>query len=101
MAAINGGVAKAAHVHFDSSQVDLSFFRVLEKMGCSVTDEPDGICLRGPEDGILHGVDVVMSDFSDQTMTHAATADFEKGAKTIQGEAHISRQASNRKQAIV
>ena len=32
MAAINGGVAKAAHVHFDSSQGDVKFLRVLEKM---------------------------------------------------------------------
>ena len=71
MAAINGGVARAAHVHFDSSQGDVKFLRVLEKMGCTVTDEPDGICLRGPEDGILHGV------------------------------AHIRRQESNRMQAIV
>lgn len=47
MAAINGGVAKAVHVHFDSSQGDVKFLRVLEKMGCTVTDEPDGICLRG------------------------------------------------------
>lgn len=31
MAAINGGVAKAAHVHFDSSQGDVKFLRVLEK----------------------------------------------------------------------
>ncbi|MFR5619460.1 MAG: 3-phosphoshikimate 1-carboxyvinyltransferase [Clostridium sp.] len=101
MAAINGGVAKAAHVHFDSSQGDVKFLRVLEKMGCTVTDEPDGICLRGPEDGILHGVDVVMSDFSDQTMTLAATAVFEKGDTTIHGVAHIRRQESNRMQAIV
>lgn len=101
MAAINGGVAKAAHVHFDSSQGDVKFLRVLEKMGCTVTDEPDGICLRGPEDGILHGVDVVMSDFSDQTMTLAATAVFAKGDTTIHGVAHIRRQESNRMQAIV
>ena len=101
MAAINGGVAKAAHVHFDSSQGDVRFLRVLEKMGCTVTDEPDGICLRGPEDGILHGVDVVMSDFSDQTMTLAATAVFAKGDTTIHGVAHIRRQESNRMQAIV
>ena len=101
MAAINGGVAKAAHVHFDSSQGDVRFLRVLEKMGCTVTDEPDGICLRGPEDGILHGVDVVMSDFSDQTMTLAATAVFAKGDTTIHGVAHIRKQESNRMQAIV
>ncbi len=94
-------MAKAAHVHFDSSQGDVRFLRVLEKMGCTVTDEPDGICLRGPEDGILHGVDVVMSDFSDQTMTLAATAVFAKGDTTIHGVAHIRRQESNRMQAIV
>ncbi len=89
MAAINGGVAKAAHVHFDSSQGDVRFLRVLEKMGCTVTDEPDGICLRGPEDGILHGVDVVMSDFSDQTMTLAATAVLQREIRQFMGW-HIS-----------
>lgn len=101
MAAINGGVAKVGHVHFDSSQGDVKFLRVLEKMGCTVTDEPDGICLRGPKDSALRGVDVVMSDFSDQTMTLAAVAVFAKGDTIIRGVAHIRKQESNRMQAIV
>ena len=42
-----------------------------------------------------------MSDFSDQTMTLAATAVFAKGDTTIHGVAHIRRQESNRMQAIV
>lgn len=101
MAAVNGGTAKVAHVHFDCSQGDVKFLRVLENMGCTIIDEPDGICLIGPEDGMLRGIDIDMSDFSDQTMTLASVAVFAKDDTTIHGVAHIRKQESNRMQAIV
>lgn len=100
MAAITGGTARVNHVHFDSTQGDIQFLHVLEKMGCEVKDTPDGIVVTGTEAG-LHGVDVNMSDFSDQTMTLAAVAVFAKGDTMISGVAHIRRQESNRIQAIV
>ena len=64
-------------------------------------DEPEGIVVSGPQNGRLSGVDVTMSDFSDQTMTLAAIAPFADSPVTIRGVAHIRGQESNRIQAIV
>lgn len=101
MAAINSGTAVVRHVHSDSTQGDIQFLRVLEKMGCNVVDEPQGIRVTGPEPGELRGVDINMSDFSDQTMTLAAAAVFARGTTTIMGVEHIRRQESDRLAGIV
>ena len=89
------------HVHFDSTQGDIRFLRVLEKMGCRLEDTKEGICLTSPETKELQGVDVVMSDFSDQTMTLAAVSVFAEGKTTIRGVGHIRKQESDRIHAIV
>ena len=76
MAAINGGTAQVMHVHEDSSQGDIQFLKVLEKMGCHSEDTPEGIVLTGAGAGNLQGIRINMSDFSDQTMTLAAVSVF-------------------------
>lgn len=101
MAAVNGGTALVEHVHSDSTQGDIRFLRVLEKMGCRLEDTKEGICLTSPETKELQGVDVVMSDFSDQTMTLAAVSVFAEGKTTIRGVGHIRKQESDRIHAIV
>lgn len=108
MAAINGGKARVNHVHFDSMQGDIQFVRALAKMGCRIEDKEEGIVVWGPgyldaegtEDN-LQGIDINMSDFSDQTMTLAAVAVFAKGDTTISGVGHIRRQESDRIRGIV
>ena len=54
-----------------SLQGDIQFLNVLEQMGCQKEKTPEGIRLtmKEPE---MHGVDISMKDFSDQTMTLAA-----------------------------
>lgn len=108
MAAINGGRARVDHVHFDSTQGDIRFLYVLEEMGCQVEDTEDGIVVQGPvcdsEGGIggrLQGININMSDFSDQTMTLAAVAIFAEGDTTISDVGHIRRQESDRIRGIV
>lgn len=101
MAAVNGGTAVVEHVHFDSTQGDIRFLRVLEEMGCRLEDTPRGILLTAPENGELRGIDVVMSDFSDQTMTLAAVAIFASSPVRIRGVGHIRRQESDRIRAVV
>ncbi|MCH5251718.1 MAG: 3-phosphoshikimate 1-carboxyvinyltransferase [Lachnospiraceae bacterium] len=101
MAAINGGTAVVNHVHFDSTQGDIQFLRVLEQMGCRVAEEKEGICVTGPKEGNLHGIKVNMSDFSDQTMTLAAVAVFADTTTEISGVEHIRRQESDRMEGIV
>jgi 3-phosphoshikimate 1-carboxyvinyltransferase len=98
MAAIHGGTAVVDHVRFDSMQGDIQFLKVLERMGCSLKETEEGICLKGPSQ--LHGLEVKMSDFSDQTMTLAAVAVFADTPTKITGVGHIRRQESNRLHAI-
>ncbi len=101
MAAINGGRAQVQYVHPDSSQGDIRFLDVLQQMGCSWKDTPEGIVLDGPADQVLSGGEFVMSDCSDQTMTLAAIAPFAEGPVIIRGVSHIRLQESNRIEAIV
>ncbi|MCH5266390.1 MAG: 3-phosphoshikimate 1-carboxyvinyltransferase [Lachnospiraceae bacterium] len=101
MAAVTGGRAVVSHVHFDSTQGDIQFLRVLEQMGCEVREEPEGIWVTGPEPGKLSGITLNMSNFSDQTMTLSAVAVFANSPTEIIGVAHIRRQESDRLRGIV
>lgn len=101
LAAVTGGEAKVMHVHRATTQGDIKFLDVLEKMGCQVREEADGIVVTGNEDGKLEGVHACMSDFSDQTMTLAALAPFAQGDTVIDGVGHIRRQESDRIRGIV
>lgn len=88
------------HVHFDSMQGDIRFLSILEEMGCSFADTPDGILLSAPPSGKYKGITVDMSDCSDQTMTLAAIAPFAENPVKIRGIEHIRLQESNRIEAI-
>lgn len=88
------------HVHTDSMQGDIRFLSILESMGCSFVDTPDGIVVSPPISGVLKGISVDMSDCSDQTMTLAALAPFAESSVKIRGIEHIRLQESNRIQAI-
>lgn len=88
-------------VHFNSLQGDVEFIRILEKMGCSALDTPDGILVNPPFGGRYHGVDVNMSACSDQAITLAAIAPFADSPTTIRGIGHIRCQESNRMEGIV
>ena len=99
-AAMSGGSAKVKHVHWDSMQGDMKFLKLLEQMGCSLTEEADGIRLTGPVDG-LKGLEVNMNDFSDQALTLAAIAPYASSSVKITHVGHIRGQECARLQAIV
>lgn len=88
-------------VHFDSLQGDVAFVKILEQMGCTATDTPNGIIVEPPSSNTFHGVTVDMSACSDQAITLAAIAPFADSPTTITGIGHIRFQESNRIQAIV
>ena len=98
MAAITGKEAVVYGVKRTSMQGDIRFLDILEKMGCEVYDTEDGVAVRGT--GTLNGIEVDMSDCSDQTMTLAAIAPYAASKVTIRGVAHIRRQESDRLSAI-
>ena len=101
MAVLSGGRVMVRHVHFDSLQGDVALLHVFEKMGCTASDTPEGICLSGPADGKIHGVDIDMSSFSDQALTLAAIAPFADSPTLIRDVGHIRLQESDRMAAII
>lgn len=100
-AALTGGKVTVKNVFWTSVQGDMKFLKVLEDMGCTVTEEADGIGVQGPKDGALKGVDVNMNDFSDQALTLAALAPYASGQTVIRHVGHIRGQECNRMAAIV
>ena len=89
------------HIHFDSLQGDVAFVHILEQMGCTAVDTPDGIILSPPAEQSFHGITVDMSACSDQAITLAAIAPFADSPTTITGIGHIRFQESDRIHAIV
>lgn len=87
-------------VHFDSLQGDVAFLRILEQMGCTLQEQPQGILVMPPKHG-FHGITVDMSACSDQAITLAAIAPFADSPTTITGIGHIRLQESDRIHAIV
>ena len=101
MAPLLGIPVQVRHIHFDSMQGDVQFLKILEQMGCTVSDEADGILVKGPKGGCFDGVDADMHACSDQAITLAAIAPFAKTPTTIRGIGHIRLQESDRIKAIV
>lgn len=87
-------------VQEDSLQGDIQFLNVLEQMGCQKEETPEGIRLTMTEPE-MHGVDISMKDFSDQTMTLAAIAPFADCVTRIHNIGHIRFQESDRLHAIL
>jgi len=100
-AAITGGKAIVRHIHENSMQGDIKFIHLLEKLGCTVADTNEGICVQGPPDGKYDGITVDMNDFSDQSMTMAAVAVFAQTPTCIMNIGHIRHQESDRIKGMV
>lgn len=100
MAALTASKVKVLNVSKDSMQGDINFLNVLEKMGCRVLFEEDGVVVWGPESK-LHGIEVDMNNFSDQTMTLAAISVFADSKTKITGIGHIRLQETDRLRAII
>lgn len=94
-AAVTGGqVTIQAVDRKNSRQGDVQFLKVLEKMGCDVTERHDGLTVKGPAE--LQGVSVDMRNFSDTFMTLAALGAFAVTPTIITNIGHTRLQESNR-----
>ena len=94
-AAVSGGRVRVPGLRRAAGlQGDMRFLDVLEAMGCTVTDEPDGVAVRGPV--ALAGIEVDMGDISDTFMTLAALAPFATAPVTITGLANVRIKESDR-----
>jgi 3-phosphoshikimate 1-carboxyvinyltransferase len=98
-AAVTAGEIKIQPVsRIASRQVDKEFLTVLEKMGCTVQENVDGLAVQGPAE--LQGVSVNMKHFSDTFMTLAAIAPFANSPTTITNIGHTRLHETNRISAM-
>ena len=100
IAAITGGSAIVKNVHMDTLQGDIKFLDVLSQMGCTVYDTDLGAKVSSPKDGILHGIEIDMNNFSDQALTMAVVSLFADSPVTIRNVSHIRLQECDRIHAI-
>ena len=101
MAAILGVKSIVKGIHKDSMQGDIKFIYALERIGCVITDKPEGLEVDGTSAVGYEGIDIDMSDFSDQALTMAVVAAFGKTETRIRNIGHIRGQESDRVQVIV
>ncbi|MCP3951759.1 MAG: 3-phosphoshikimate 1-carboxyvinyltransferase [Desulfobacterales bacterium] len=97
IAAITGKSIKVKALNQATRQGDLRLVRVLEKMGCKVAWEPDGITVTG---GRLRGITADMGDMPDMVPTLAVVAAFAQGDTVINNVAHLRGKESDRLAAV-
>ena len=94
-AAVTGGCVKVLGLRRAGAlQGDVAFLDVLECMGCTVMDEPDGVLVAGP--AALAGLTIDMADISDTFMTLAAIAPLATSPVTITGIGNVRLKESDR-----
>ena len=96
-AAITGGKVRVENLNPRSSQGDMSFLDVLEKMGCGVKSGKDFVEVLGGE---LNGIAVSLGDCPDVVPTLAIVAAFAEGKTMIRGIAHLAGKESNRIESV-
>jgi len=100
MAALTGSSVLVKNVRSDSLQGDISFLKVLESLGCLLSEDACGITVHGCKDGVYPGVTVDMNDFSDQALTLAALAPFASSPTEIRNISHVRHQECDRISAM-
>jgi 3-phosphoshikimate 1-carboxyvinyltransferase len=79
-------------------QGDVAFLDVLECMGCTVDDAPEGVRVAGP--AALAGLTVDMTDIPDTFMTLAAIAPLATSPVTVTGIGNVRLKESDRIAAV-
>lgn len=97
-AALTGGRIKVRNLSRESAQGDVAFVDVLGRMGCAVSNLPDGIEVRGPER--LSGIDVDMNAMPDVVQTLCALAPFATGPVTVRNIANLRIKETDRIAAV-
>ncbi|MEE4608569.1 MAG: 3-phosphoshikimate 1-carboxyvinyltransferase [Desulfobacteraceae bacterium] len=96
-AAVTGGRVKVRGIGRHSLQGDLGLVRILERMGCRVDFEDDGVAVKGEP---LSAVEVDMADMPDVVPTLAVVAAFAAGTTIITGVGHLREKETDRLAAV-
>lgn len=83
----------------NSSQGDVGFADLLQKMGARITRGTDWICSRGPTEA-LNGIDVDMNAMPDAALTLAVLALFARGETKIRNIENLRFKESERMQGL-
>jgi 3-phosphoshikimate 1-carboxyvinyltransferase len=81
----------------NSLQGDIRILDILERMGCRVAAEAEGVAVSG---GALEAVEVDMADIPDVVPTVAVVAAFARGRTVIRNVAHLREKESDRLKAV-
>ncbi|MBI4777227.1 MAG: 3-phosphoshikimate 1-carboxyvinyltransferase [Deltaproteobacteria bacterium] len=96
-AAIAGGRVRVHGLSSDALQGDVGFVKVLEAMGCSVTETENGFEVQGPA---VRAVDVDMNSMPDLVPTLAVTAAMLSEPTYIRNVKHLRHKESDRIAAV-
>jgi 3-phosphoshikimate 1-carboxyvinyltransferase len=97
-AAITGGRVKVEGLTVASTQPDVRFVEVLERMGCAVDRGVDSISVRGPR--YLHGIDVDLNALPDSALTLAVVACLAHGQTRIRNVWNLRVKETDRMAAL-
>ena len=97
-AAISGAKIKVKGTTLKTRQGDVRFTELLEKMGCTILYETDGIAVSGRS---LSAIRADMADMPDMVPTLAVVASFAKGTTVIENVAHLKAKESDRLGSVV
>ena len=98
-AAICKNDVKVRGLNPGSCQGDVNFSKVLESMGCTIRNEPDGVTVAGGDR--LKAVEIDMGDMPDMVPTLAVTAAYAEGTTVIKNVSHLKSKESDRLGAVV
>ncbi len=97
-AGLTGGSVFTAPVPPDSLQGDCRFLGVIEKMGCRIEWESDGVRVTGPDR--LTPLRIDMNEMPDMVPTLAVMAAFADGTSRIENVSHLRIKESDRLEAV-
>ena len=96
-AAITGGSVLVRNLSLQSKQGDVKFLDILGQIGCKVTANFDGVCVRG---GQLSPISLDMNEIPDMVPTLAVMALFTKGKTYLKNVKHLRYKESDRLSAL-
>ena len=94
--AISGGSVTIEGLSRSSLQGDVEFVDLLARMGCDVSESPEGLKLSRQKEKPLRGLEVNMSQISDCVPTLAVVALFAETSTRISGVGFIRNKESDR-----
>eukprot|EP01134_Creolimax_fragrantissima_P004938 CFRG4938T1 len=102
VAAITGGTVTVDNVGSNSLQGDADFCRLLERMGCKISQTPTTTTVTGPPSGVsLQAIDIDMMTMTDAFMTAAVLCSVSTGVSRLTGIANQRVKECDRLAAMV